>query len=95
MGVDIRKSLFYTLSEKNWPLMGLEALGMNLEDIFITIVDQTSPQNRYERREPKRGRANAQSRVESEVAKAMVRNADRGASEELSSLFGEDDNAKN
>ena len=41
VGVDIRKNLFYTLAEKNWPLIGLEALGMNLEDIFITIVDKT------------------------------------------------------
>ena len=27
VGVDIRKSLFYTLAEKNWPLVGLESLG--------------------------------------------------------------------
>ena len=40
-GVDIRKSLFYALSAKNWPLIGLETLGINLEDIFITVVDQT------------------------------------------------------
>lgn len=42
VGVDIRKSLFYTLAEKNWPLIGLEALGMSLEDIFITIVDKSN-----------------------------------------------------
>lgn len=42
VGVDIRKSLFYTLAEKNWPLVGLEALGMSLEDIFITIVDKSN-----------------------------------------------------
>ena len=44
VGVDIRKPLFFTLAEKNWPLVGLEALGMNLEDIFISIVDTTSKQ---------------------------------------------------
>ncbi len=42
VGVDIRKSLFYTLAEKNWPMIGLEALGMSLEDIFITIVDRSN-----------------------------------------------------
>lgn len=42
VGVDIRKSLFYTLAEKNWPMIGLEALGMSLEDIFITIVDKSN-----------------------------------------------------
>ena len=31
VGVDIRKNLFYTLAEKNWPMIGLEALGMNLD----------------------------------------------------------------
>lgn len=38
-GVDIRKNLFYTLAERGWPMIGLEAVGMNLEDIFISIVD--------------------------------------------------------
>lgn len=39
-GIDIRKALFYALAEKHWPLMGLEALGMSLEDIFIKLVDK-------------------------------------------------------
>ncbi|MBQ1261355.1 MAG: ATP-binding cassette domain-containing protein [Clostridia bacterium] len=39
VGIDIRKTLFYTLAERNWPLIGLESLGMSLEDIFISIVD--------------------------------------------------------
>ena len=39
--IDMRKSLFYTLSQKGWPLVGMEALGMSLEDIFISIVDRT------------------------------------------------------
>ena len=41
VGADIRKRLFATLSEKNWPLIGLEALGMSLEDVFINIVDDS------------------------------------------------------
>ncbi len=38
-GVDIRKPLFYLLAEKGWPLVGLEAAHMNLEDVFVRIMD--------------------------------------------------------
>ena len=38
-GIDIRKPLFNLLSERHWPILGMEALGMNLEDIFISLVD--------------------------------------------------------
>ena len=34
--VDIRKPLFYNLSRSGWPLIGLE---VNIEDIFIRLVD--------------------------------------------------------
>ena len=41
-GVDIRKPLFNLLADKNWPLIGLTTMGMNLEDIFIALtVDPT------------------------------------------------------
>ncbi|MBR4279064.1 MAG: ATP-binding cassette domain-containing protein [Clostridia bacterium] len=36
--VDIRKSLFYALAGKNWPLIGLEGVELSLEDIFIRLV---------------------------------------------------------
>ena len=39
-GIDIRKALFYALAEKAWPLMGLEALGQSLEDVFLRIVEK-------------------------------------------------------
>ena len=38
-GVDVRKPVFYTLSEKNFPMIGMEPLGMNLEEVFIKIMD--------------------------------------------------------
>lgn len=41
VGVDIRKKLFWTMAEKKWPVIGLEALGMSIEDIFIAVVDKT------------------------------------------------------
>ncbi len=38
-GVDIRKSLFYVLAEKSWPILGLEAVGISLEDVFVKLMD--------------------------------------------------------
>ncbi len=38
-GLDMRKGLFYALAERGWAMIGLEALGMSLEDVFISVVD--------------------------------------------------------
>ncbi len=37
--VDIRKPLFFALSKASYPLIGLEGDEINLEDIFIRLVD--------------------------------------------------------
>lgn len=37
-GIDVRKPLFYALAERNYPLLGLEALGASLEDVFLSII---------------------------------------------------------
>lgn len=37
-GIDVRKPLFYALSAKGWPIIGMETMGMNLEDIFISLT---------------------------------------------------------
>ena len=88
VGIDIRKNLFYTLAEKNWPLIGMEALGMSLEDIFIAIVDQSAPKSRYERRSAKA--SSKQSQADS-VAKTLMDNADKSdAKGRYSSLFDDD-----
>ena len=81
VGVDIRKNLFYALAERNWPLVGMEALGMNLEDIFITVVDKseewkvgrTNLQNRITRRT----RGKEKSALEREVAASLYDEAQR------------------
>ena len=44
VGIDIRKKLFWALAERKWPLIGMEALGMSIEDIFIAVVDKTAPE---------------------------------------------------
>lgn len=41
-GVDVRKPVFYAMSEKSWPIIGFEAIGMNLEEVFIKIMDKAS-----------------------------------------------------
>ena len=38
-GVDVRRALFFRLAERGWPVYGLEAVGMDLEDIFLQLVD--------------------------------------------------------
>ena len=78
MGADIRKKLFFTLAQKGWAMVGLEAVGMSLEDIFISVVDQTekekSPSRRYERSAKKRVQRD-KSTLETELAQNMVRDA--------------------
>jgi len=39
-GVDIRKPLFASLSANNFAVLGIEAMGVSLEDIFISLVDK-------------------------------------------------------
>ena len=71
VGIDVRKTLFYALAEKSWPLIGLESLGMNLEDIFISIVDTTDkPMRRDNRRRVTR---NTRDALEQEYAKDMIK----------------------
>ena len=89
VGIDIRKSLFYTLAEKKWPLIGMEAMGMSLEDIFIAIVDQSAPKSRYERRGAKS--RNQRTSAESEMAKTLMENADKTQGGRYSALFDKDD----
>ncbi len=84
VGVDIRKNLFYTLAEKNWPLVGMEAIGMSLEDIFIAIVDQSTAKNRYERRGSRKSNAGEQ------IADQIMDKADQKQGGEFSALFGDD-----
>jgi ABC-2 type transport system ATP-binding protein len=40
--IDVRKPLFTMLSRNGWPLIGAEASNVNLEDIFLTLINNTS-----------------------------------------------------
>lgn len=86
VGIDVRKSLFFALAEKRWPLVGMEAMGMSLEDVFIAIVDQSAPKSRYERKTKTRSASTA----ENEIAKNLLKNTDKSESGKYSALFDED-----
>ena len=94
--VDIRKSLFYMFAEKNWPLIGIEPLGMSLEDIFVAIVDQNSEVNakrdyKKERQERAKGKSTRQLRAEQEMAKTITQKSSEKNGGKYSALFDDDD----
>lgn len=39
-GIDPRKSIYFMCSEHRWPLLELSPVGMELEDIFIRLIDR-------------------------------------------------------
>ena len=87
-GVDIRKPLFYALAEKKWPMVGLEATGMSLEDIFVAIVDHTEPKARYEKRSS--AKRNVKNEAEREIAKKLVDNSAEKQESKSSALFDDE-----
>ncbi len=38
--IDVRKPIFFMLAQNSWPILSLEFAGANLEDIFISVVDE-------------------------------------------------------
>ncbi len=75
-GVDVRKNLFFTLAEKGWALIGMEALGMSLEDIFITVVDKSERSARG-LRDKDRSRSRTKGTREAELAGELFRSAEQ------------------
>ena len=81
-GTDVRKKLFYTAAEKGWAIIGLEALGMSLEDIFITVVDKTAEESaptsgsRTKGNAPRRGRR-TRNTLERDLAEEMIKDAEQ------------------
>lgn len=39
-GIDIRKAVFNTCASRNWPIIGMEPVGTDLETVFIRLVDR-------------------------------------------------------
>lgn len=81
VGVDVRKKIFFTAAERGWAIVGLEALGMSLEDIFITVVDKTESDipvssQRYARNTQRRTRR-TKTTLENELADTLVKDAEQ------------------
>ncbi len=95
-GIDMRKSIFYTCSEKNWPIIGMEALGMSLEDIFVAIVDQGNESSSKRRFEKKSGKTQNTVKSEQELAKKITEKQKKiSKDDEYSALFGDDNGDDN
>lgn len=54
-GLDVRKPIFHLFASKGWPIIGLEAVGLNLEEIFLSVVDETA--GKKDKREKKSKKA--------------------------------------
>ncbi len=88
-GMDVRKKLFFTLSERGWALIGLEALGLSLEDIFLTVVSKSEEEapTRYTRRTKSRARTG----LEGQVADEMFAEAEKRREAEANDGWSEED----
>ncbi len=51
--IDIRKPLFFALAEKRWPVIGMDVMGMDLEDVFLALI---ADQNKKNVKKDKKGR---------------------------------------
>ncbi len=93
-GTDIRKKLFYQLAERSWPLVGMEALGMSLEDIFISVVDLSEERKnvRSVARAARRGRSKENAAAsEREIGAVLYENAERQRAEAAQSIPTDED----
>ena len=92
MGADLRKKLFFTMAGKGYAIIGLEAVGMSLEDIFISVVDRTEREkaasHRYERSTKKKVQR-GKNTLESELAESMVKDAEAKREEDAQSGIDE------
>lgn len=80
-GTDIRKKLFFLLADRGWAMIGMEALGMSLEDIFITVVDKTDEPDTPARYARRTGRKKTRTTPESQLAETMVAEAEKRRAE--------------
>ena len=95
MGVDIRKKLFFSLAERGWAIIGMEALGMNLEDIFITVVDKSDEikltRSNVKNRITRRQRGKEKSALEQELGETLFEDAQRQRAASAMNQISEDE----
>ncbi|MBQ8441662.1 MAG: ATP-binding cassette domain-containing protein [Clostridia bacterium] len=93
-GVDIRKKLFFTLAERGWAIIGMEALGMNLEDIFISVVDKSEEskvRSNVKNRITRRQRGKEKNALEQELGATLYEDAQRQRAESMNTAPVDDD----
>ncbi len=93
-GVDIRKKLFFELANRGWALIGLEALGMSLEDIFISVVDQSEARPKKTgtvERKTRRVRGNEKAKLEQELGASLLEDAKKQREEAARTQLDEDE----
>lgn len=82
VGVDIRKKLFWTMADKKWPIIGLEALGMSIEDIFIAVVDKTGARKPGAKNDKNSRRAVAERELAEDIMEKTAEQLKNAADEE-------------
>ncbi len=55
-GLDMRKTIFNLCASRAWPIIGMEAVGLNLEEIFISVVDEQEDDGK-KKKSKKKGKA--------------------------------------
>ena len=95
MGVDIRKKLFFSLAERGWAIIGMEALGMNLEDIFISVVDRSEEiklsRSNVKNRITRRQRGKEKSALEQELGASLFEQAQQQRADAAQIEVGDDE----
>ncbi|MBP3333890.1 MAG: ATP-binding cassette domain-containing protein [Clostridia bacterium] len=67
-GIDIRKTLFNALASRGWAIIGIEALGLNLEDIFIAVVDTPESDKKQKKSKSKKMTLGKGKKIEIDLA---------------------------
>ncbi|MBE6604398.1 MAG: ATP-binding cassette domain-containing protein [Ruminococcaceae bacterium] len=86
-GVDIRKSLFFAFSAKGWPIVGMETLGLNLEDIFISVVDKTNAEG--DPKKTAKSRRQRTNTAEKDIAQSIL-DATAAKQEQIAPMEGDE-----
>ena len=53
-GLDMRRAIFNLCASHAWPIIGMEAVGLNLEDIFISVVDEQEDEPKKKKQKVRR-----------------------------------------
>ncbi len=71
-GMDVRKALFHACAERGWAIIGLESVGMSLEDIFISVVNGSDATARAKTQKGNRRAARTGRDAERDLAQSIL-----------------------